>query len=86
VDGYAAPREPLHGLRLPVSGCPHDRVHAVPAMEATSTVRWCGLARRARHDGAVVGEHVAAVVEKKAGGRRAGTAAETGTKRSHGDA
>jgi hypothetical protein len=46
-------------------------------VEATTTVRWCGLARRACCGGAVVGEHTAAVraaaaVERKASGRREG--------------
>jgi hypothetical protein len=34
---------------------PGDRVHAVPALEVTTTVGWCGHARRARRGGAVVG-------------------------------
>jgi hypothetical protein len=37
-----------------------DRVHAMPAVEVTTAVEWCGLARRARPGGAVVGEHAVA--------------------------
>jgi hypothetical protein len=37
---------------------PGDRVHAV---EVTTVVRWCALARRAHRGGAVMGEHAAAV-------------------------
>jgi hypothetical protein len=54
---------------------PGDRVHSVPAMEATAAVGWCGLARRTRHGGAVVrggacrGGAGAATMERKAGGR-----------------
>jgi hypothetical protein len=48
---------------------PGNRAHAVPALEATAAVGWCGHARRARRGGAVVGEHAAAV-ERKASGRR----------------
>jgi len=41
----------------------------VPAVEATAAIGWCGLTWLACRDGAFVGEH-AAVMERKAGGRR----------------
>jgi hypothetical protein len=44
---------------------PGDRAHAMPAVEATRVVGWCGLARQAHHvDVGVV------AVERKAGGKR----------------
>ena len=56
---------------------PSDRAHAVPAVEATLAVGWCGHVQQAHH-----GDAGAATVERKAGGsrgkrgRRAGAAAE----------
>jgi hypothetical protein len=45
-----------------------DRAQAVPAVEATTTVGWCDLAQRARHDSMCGrGEHAVAVERKVCG-------------------
>jgi hypothetical protein len=64
-------------------GCavPGDRAHAVPAVEATTAVRWCGLVQRARRGGAG-----ATVVGRKAGRRRGREGGVEEPWRSHGDA
>jgi hypothetical protein len=61
-------------------GCvsPGDRAHAVPMVEATTVVGWCGLARQARHGSAVVEEHATAVrAQRRWRGRPAGGVVET---------
>jgi hypothetical protein len=66
---------------------PGDRAHAVPMVEVTAVVGWCGLARQACHGSVVVEEHATAVrAQRRWRGRSAGGTVETEVCGGHGGA